>query len=152
MSILVTCFRFLPNGIYLNSNTMSEDEVAAMMNEAILDKQKYYDYFKWHRYYSYHQVHGINDDTLCSFCALLNDESARNQRRVYARFDKWWNEYRSENDSEDIIVKYDDSAPHIKSILTYREPKVEVKTVESPSTLDKVNNFIADLFGYYFGE
>lgn len=130
---------------------MSESEVAAKINEAIKDKQKYYDFFKWHRYYTFHHAAGGDDDTLCAFCSLLNEESIRNQRRVYARFDNWWNEYRSANDAEDIIVKYDDSGPYIKSVMTYREPKVEVKTVNAPSTLEQVNNFFSDLLNYYFG-
>lgn len=144
-------FRFMPDGVYLNANTMSEDEVAAKIHEAMQDKQKYYDYFKWHRYYTYHHAEGSDDDALCAFCAFLNDESIRNQRRVYARFDKWWSEYRNENDVQDIIVKFDDSGPHIKSVMSYREAKIEVKTVNTPSIFEEVNSFVDDVFGYYFG-
>lgn len=139
----------MPDRIYLNGNTLSEDIVAEKINEAIQDKQKYYDYFKWHRYYTYYFTDARNDtDPLCSFCTLLNDDSIRNQRRVYAHFDKWWND--SQNKTENIIVKYDDSGPHIKSIVTYREQKVDVKTADDSSTIEKVNNFVDDLISYYF--
>lgn len=129
---------------------MSEEEVAAKMNEAIQDKQKYYDYFKWHRYYTYHQSQGGDTDPLCAFCAFLNDESIRNQRRVYARFDKWWNEFITQNDAEDIIEKYEDSGPYIKSVLTYREPKFEPKTVETLSTWEQANSILDDVINYFF--
>lgn len=140
----------MPEGIYLDGNIMSEDQVAEKINEAIQDKQKYYDYFKWHGYYNYDRAEGSDADPLCTFCAMLNDESIRNHRRVYARFDKWWNEYRSQNDEEDIIVKYDDSGSYIKSVLTYREPNTEVITEVPSSALDQANSFIGDIINYYF--
>lgn len=141
----------MPDGIYLNGNLLSEDTLAEKMNEVIQDKQKYYDYFRWHQYYTYQFTAESGDtDPLCSFCALLNDESKRNQRRVYARFDKWWNEFRTQNDTEEIIVKYDDSGPHIKSIVTYREQKVEPKTIATPSTWQNVNNIFDDFMNYVF--
>lgn len=79
----------MPYGIYLDGNILSEEKVAEKINEAIQDKQKYYDYFRWHQYYTYQFTAESGDtDPLCSFCAFLNDESKRNQRRVYARFDQ----------------------------------------------------------------
>lgn len=140
----------MPKGIYLNGNTMSEEEVAEKMNDAIKKKEIYYDYFRWHQYYNYSTAEGTDADPLCNFCAMLNDQSVRNQRRVYARFNKWWNEYRSLNDEDDIIVKYEDSGSYIKSVLTFREPTFVVKTVVPTSTIEVVNSFIADIINYYF--
>lgn len=151
MLIFFYCSRFMPAGIYLNGNVLKEEEVADKMMEAIHDKQKYYDYFRWRHYYSYFPTEGGGSDPLCTLCALLNDESVRNQRRVYARFTQWWNDYRSQTELEDFIVKYEDSGPYIKSVLTYRENKVEQKAWETPTTLELVNDFFGDLFSYFFG-
>lgn len=144
-------FSFMPDGIYLNGNNLSEDKVAEAMNEAIQDKKKYYDYFRWRRYYTYHPIHGGDTDPLCEFCAYLNAESVRNKRRVYARVDKWWNEYRTERSTEGLIVDFEESASYIKSIVTYREPKVNlVDPKSSPSILDNVNILFDDILNYLF--
>lgn len=141
----------MPDGIYLDGNILSEETLAEKINELIQDKQKYYDYFRWHQYYNYQFTAESGDtDPLCSFCAFLNDESNRNKRRVYARFDKWWNEFRTQNDTDDIIVKYDDSGPYIKSIITYRELKLEPMKITTPSTWQDVNNIFDDFLNFAF--
>lgn len=141
----------MPDGIYINGNMLTESQVAQKINEAIQDKQKYYDYFRWHQYYTYQFTAESGDsDPLCAFCAFLNDESNRNHRRVYAKFNKWWNEDGNHKDSGDIIVNYDDSGPHIKSVLTYKEKHIEMKTVSTSSTFEQVNSFVGDIINYYF--
>lgn len=141
----------MPDGIYLNSNFLTEEEVAAKINEAIQDKQKYHDYFRWRRYYTYQFISDVGEnDPLCEFCALLNNEAFRNQRRVYAGFTKWWNEDDNHKDTEGIIVKYEESASHIKSFISYRHKNIDMTTDEAPSALEGVNNFVGDLFSYYF--
>lgn len=142
----------MPTGIYINANTMTEEEVAQKMYEVIQDKQKYYDYFRWHSYYNYAPTEGGDTDPLCTLCAFLNGESVRNQRRVYARFTTWWNEYRSPNEEEEFVVRYEDSGSYIKGILTYREIKIEPQVAATSSTIELVNHFVDDLFNYYFGE
>lgn len=143
-------FRFIPDGFYLNGNILSEEEVAAKINEAVQDKRKYYDYFRWHRYYTYQSTYGGDIDSLCAFCAFLNDNSIRTKRRVYTRIDKWWNDYRPQNTTENFIVNYEDSGPYIKSVVSYREQNNEMHQMTTISTLDNVNNFLTDLFNYYF--
>lgn len=140
----------MPDGIYINGNILTEVEVAEKINAAIQDKQKYYDYFRWHRYYTYRFTGEIGDkDPLCEFCAFLNDESNRNHRRVYAGFSKWWNEDGNHKDMDGIIVKFEDSAPYIKSVVSYRNKK-EIGTEDVVSTLEQLNGFFGDLFSYYF--
>lgn len=140
----------MPDGIYINGNMLTEDQVAQKIREAIRDKQKYYDYFRWHQYYTYHFTAESGDsDPLCAFCAFLNNESNRNRRRVYARFNKWWNEDGNHRGLGDIIVNYDDSGPYIKSVLTYREKQIEVKAASTSSTFEQVNSFFGDLINYY---
>lgn len=134
----------------MNGNILSEEEVAAKINGAIQNKQMYYDYFRWHRYYTYQSVDGGVTDPLCAFCAFLNDNSIRTQRRVYARIDKWWNEYRGQNKMEDFIVNYEESGAYIKSFVSYREEKIASQPIATTSALENVNNFFVDLFSYYF--
>lgn len=141
----------MPDGVYLNGNFLNEEDIAAKINEAIQDKQKYYNYFRWHRYYTYQFIEDVGEnDPLCEFCALLNNEASRNERRVYAGFTKWWNENDNHKDMEGIIVKYEDSAPHIKSFISYRQKKIEMAPDETPSALEGVNNFVGDVLNYYF--
>lgn len=144
-------FSFIPEGAYLNGNILSEEKVAEAINEAIQDKRKYYDYFRWRQYYTYHYTDGGDTDPLCEFCAFLNDESVRNKRRVYAHFDKWWNEFRRQRSAEGIIVHFEDSASYIKGVVTYREPKPnENEPKTPPSVLENINNLIDDVLNYFF--
>lgn len=152
LSHFVLIFRFLPNGAYLNAKNYTPLELANKMDEIIKDKQKYYDFFKFHRYYTYHAVaESVDSDPLCAFCALVNDESKRNDRRTYAQFHKWWNRIDEKlNETVGMIVKYENSGSHIKGIITYREKKVEMNEVATPLPLESVGNFIDDLINYYF--
>lgn len=140
----------MPDGIYLNANFLTEEQLAERINEAVQDKQKYYNYYRWRRYYTYDFIADVGEsDPLCQFCALLNDEASRNQRRVYAGFTSWWNDDDNHKDKEGIIVKYEESASHIKSVVSYRNKKIEMET-EPPSPLEQVNSFVGDLLSYYF--
>lgn len=146
VSIDSMCFRFMPDGIYLNANEIGEEEIAKRINDAIQDKEKYYDYFKWHNHYSYHNIYESADtDRLCALCAFLNNRTVRNARRVYAHITQWWNE--KENPTEDPIVWYESATPG--SIHYYRTyPK---KNKPSPPTvIDNVGKFVEELYNYYF--
>lgn len=141
----------MPSGIYLNAEILTEKEVALKIKEAVKDKKIYYDYFRWRRYYTYHQSEGGSSDPLCAFCAFLNDDTKRNHRRVYARLDKWWNEYRSNNKQEDFIVNYEDSGRFIKSVITFKAKNGEWQTTTPAlSILDQMYNFAHDLINYFF--
>lgn len=148
----VSFFRFMPDGIYINAEKYNEDELAKLMNDAIQNKTKYYDYFKWHRYYSYHAAHESTEtDPLCAFCAFLNDESNRSKRRAYANFVKWWNEdLHPPNDTHNYIEFYGYNDPNIISYYTYREPPTKSYNTETPSVLEEVGDLVNSVVSYYF--
>lgn len=148
----VFVFRFLPDGTYLNAKEIAPEKMANKMNEIIRDKQKYYDFFKFHRYYTYQATaESVDTDPLCAFCAFINDESRRNSRRTYTEFYKWWHKTsQQKNETENMIVKYENSGPHIKGIITYRYKNIEKKEFVTPSTIDTVGNFFDDIINYYF--
>lgn len=141
----------MPEGIYLDAIALGEEALARKMSEVILDKEKYYDFFKWHRYYSYHSLSDAADtDTLCAFCAFLNNMTMRSERRVYARFTDWWNEYEGIPKMKvDPIFYYNSSDPNIKGYYTRRQP--EFKTIVTPTVLQNVGQIVNELFSYYFG-
>lgn len=140
----------MPDGIYLNAETLSEEELAVKIKEAVQDKQKYYDYFRWHRYYTYQfSAESRDSDPLCQFCAYLNDESKRSQRRVYSGFTKWWNDYSKPNDTDNIIERYEDSDPHFKSYISFRD-KLPVKVSATASAFQEIGSFVGDVYHYYF--
>lgn len=88
----MTFFRFLPENSYLNAIEYSPRELAKIMHDVIIDKEKYFDYFRWHKYYSFHDTYKSADtDDYCAFCTLLNDMERRRERSVYTHFGKWWN-------------------------------------------------------------
>lgn len=122
------------------------------MNDIIHDKQKYYDFFRFHRYYTFHAVaESADTDPLCAFCAFINDDSRRNQRRTYAQFSKWWHKNGDQKDeTENIIVTYENSAPHIKAIITYRYKDIKTEESVTPSAIESVGNFVDDIINYYF--
>lgn len=142
--------RFMPNGIYLNANNLTGEEMAAKMVEAIRNKEIYYDYFKWHEHYSYHMVTDSADtDPLCSFCAFLNDASSRKRKQVYARFLKWWNGFDEKLDETgDIIVYYR------KSDMMYIHSDADEisshETAVTATVVQSVGDFVNNLFNYYF--
>lgn len=56
----------MPDGIYINAETLPKEELAVKIKEAIEDNQKYYDNFRWHRYYSYQYTSESSDtDSPC---------------------------------------------------------------------------------------
>lgn len=144
----VSCFfRFVPEGIYLDGKALGEEELAKKINEAIQDKQKYYDYFKWHEYYTYQDTtESAETDPLCAFCAFLNNMTARAQRRVYAHLFEWWNEFeRTRNDS---IFWYESALfPKIKTYFMTIPDNTET---EAPTILETVNQFVGKLYDHFF--
>lgn len=138
--------RFMPYGIYFDVKNYTEEDLASKMNELIENKEKYYDMFRWRNYYSYHSVAESGEtDPLCAFCAFLNDDSKRTQRRVYARFTEWWNDLIMENDT---IVQYEISGPKIKSYFSYQPVKYE-PVPPTDSVLNRVNDFVDNLYNYF---
>lgn len=143
----------MPDGIYINAGKYKEHELAKFMNDAIQNKEKYYEYFKWHRYYSYHAAHESSEtDPLCGFCEFLNDESNRHQRRVVTNFVHWWNEdLHLQNDTRNYVEYYDESGPNIKSYYTYRYRPVKEHDKDKPqSVLEEVGDLVNNVINYYF--
>lgn len=63
------------------------------MNNAIVVKRKYYEFFKWHGYYSFHGTsERRNTDPICEFCALLNNEEKRTATTIHRHTSEWWNQ------------------------------------------------------------
>lgn len=149
---IISFFRFMPEGIYINAQKYKEDELAKLINDVITNKEKYYDYFKWHRYYSYHAAHESSEtDPLCGFCAFLNDETNRNQRRAYTNFVHWWNEdLHPPNDTHNYIEFYGYSDPNIKSYYTYRDSSVKEYDTKTPTVLEQVGDLVKNVINYYF--
>lgn len=140
----------MPNGIYLNANNLTGEEMAEKMMEAIKDTEIYYDYFKWHGHYSYHIVTDSADtDPLCTFCAFLNDASNRKREQVYARFVKWWNGFDANSkETGDTIVYYRKSNT-IYNIQSNTEKTNSYVTGETTSVVQNVGDFVNNLFSYY---
>lgn len=79
----------MPKGIYIDALELGPRELAKQMNDIILDKARYCDFFRWHGYYSFHDTADhLHHDAICGLCALLNDQTRRN---VYTHLTKWWN-------------------------------------------------------------
>lgn len=145
-SCYMLCFRFMPNGIYLNAVQLGEETLAREMNEIINDKNRYYDFFKWRRYYTYHEISESADtNRLCAFCALLNNSTMRSQRRVYARMFEWWNN----NTVENAVVMYDNADPKDKGIITRPLQIKKLQSNDAPSFLN-VGKVFGELYNYYF--
>lgn len=127
-------FRFMPDGIYLNAVNYKADDLAREMNNIIQDSKRYLEYFKWHRHYSFHST-GENNyhEPVCGLCALLNNRTRRNQRTVYKRMTKWWNEGQIDK-NVDVPIGMD---------LITDEEKSKAD--------DNVEGFFSNLFNYMFG-
>lgn len=144
----------MPDGIYLNANTLSGEEMAEKMMEAIRDKERYYSYFKWHEHYRYYMASESADtDPLCTFCAFLNKASKKNQRRVYARFTDWWND--SKDIKRDTIVNFSESINKTAYKSFIYDPSVKITNLETvikdePSVVQTFVNIVGELFRYYF--
>lgn len=140
----------MPEGIYLDAIALGEEALARKIYEIILDKEKYYDFFRWHSYYSYHSLADSADtDMLCSFCAFLNNMTMRSERRVYALFTDWWNDYEDIPKVKiDPIFYYGKGDPDAKGYYTRRQPKF--KTLVTPTVLQNIGQFVNQLISYYF--
>lgn len=83
----------MPDGIYLNALELGPVKLAKKMFEIISDRKAYHNMFKWHKYYSYRDPQESPDSNgFCTFCALLNNEQKRKERKVYKNIIKWLNE------------------------------------------------------------
>lgn len=61
------------------------------MNDIILDKNKYYDFFKWRRYYSIHDhSESAETDEICALCSFLNDKKYKYKTTVYTHITWFW--------------------------------------------------------------
>lgn len=83
----------MPDGIYLNALQLGPVRLAKRMFDIISDRKAYHSMYKWHKYYSYHDPFESPDSNgFCAFCALLNDEQKRKEKKVYKNIVKWLNE------------------------------------------------------------
>lgn len=141
----------MPEGTYLDAIALEEVALARKMYEIILDKEKYYDFFRWHRYYSYHSLaESADTDALCALCAFLNNMTMRSERRVYAHFTNWWNEYEDTPKVKvDPIFFYGHADPNVKGFYTRHQNRI--KTLVTPTVLDNLGQFANQLYNYYFG-
>lgn len=81
----------MPPGSYLDASFLGHGALAAIMNDAIINKEKYYDYFKWHNHYSIHAANESADsDEICAFCGYLNDKKRSYTRSVYTHLNRFW--------------------------------------------------------------
>lgn len=82
----------MPDGIYLNARELSPRLLAQHINEAIEDKELYYDYFRWRGYYSfYNPVNLKGESEYCKFCGALNDAKIMAKSVTYLNLADWWN-------------------------------------------------------------
>lgn len=85
-------FRFLPDGIYLDACALGPEALAREMNDAIQNKQKYLNFFKWHKHYTFHNpIEKADTSGVCELCAMLNNEKRRNEKSIHTTFTTWWN-------------------------------------------------------------
>lgn len=85
-------FRFLPDGIYIDACNLGPQQIAREINDAIINVQKYYEYFKWHSHYSFHNAYAKADtDGVCEFCASLNNATRISEISLITNFSTWWN-------------------------------------------------------------
>lgn len=90
MTISWLCYRFMPDGIYLDGVKLGPKELAREMAYLINMQDKYYDYFKWHNYYSYHDVEEVPEtDPFCGLCSLINEQNLE-KTKFNHDFRKWW--------------------------------------------------------------
>ncbi|XP_050682730.1 alpha-(1,3)-fucosyltransferase C-like [Leptidea sinapis] len=80
--------RFLPSGSYLNVHNNTPAQLAYKMNEIILNRELYHDFFRWKNHYIISKTPGLNG---CDLCKLLNNPMHRLEKVSYVNFRKWWN-------------------------------------------------------------
>lgn len=96
----------MPEGIYLDAGKLGVKDLAKEMNDIIHDPPRYFDFFRWHGYYTFHNAN--EDDfyaTVCGFCAMLNNETRKNQRTFYKNITKWWNEWGHDRMHPTTVIK-----------------------------------------------
>lgn len=99
----------MPKGIYIDALGLKPRELAKQMKDIIIDKERYYDFFRWHGYYSFHDpADDLYHDAICGLCALLNDKT---RQRVYTHITNWWNVQGAEHlaDTDLYLLPPDDS-------------------------------------------
>lgn len=81
----------MPDGIYLDANVLGPQKLARIINDAVRNMEKYYEFFKWHRHYSFHKPSDNADsDEICAFCAILNDKNRTGVTSVYTHINSFW--------------------------------------------------------------
>ncbi|XP_047520159.1 alpha-(1,3)-fucosyltransferase C-like [Pieris napi] len=80
--------RFLPEGSYLNAIELGPRRLAELMDEIILNKTLYYNFFKWQNHYKYKSADHVN---ACRLCEQLNNDKKLKNRTVWSVFREWWN-------------------------------------------------------------
>lgn len=90
--LIIKIFRFLPDGSYLNALELGVKGLAKEMVNIINNTRRYSDFFKWRNYYTVHDA-AANDyrESVCAFCAHLNDNRKKNKTQVYENITAWWN-------------------------------------------------------------
>lgn len=82
----------MPDGIYLNAQTVTEKELVKQMVDIINDKEKYYDFFRWHNHYTYHNSSDSpKTDHFCNFCKKINNPDFMNRATLRKNLVGWWN-------------------------------------------------------------
>lgn len=113
-------YRFMPDGIYLDSNILTPDRMAERMNELINDINKYYDLFKWHDHYSF----SLTGETryireMCRLCTFLNKN--HNTVHVFENIAGWWNENWPQWPEEPVDVP-NDVEKFLTKVLNFLDP------------------------------
>lgn len=89
----------MPDGIYLDALELGVERLVKEMNDIMNNPTRYYDLFKWHAYYSFHATADNNyRESVCAFCAFLNNNAQMYKKSVYTNVKQWWKDS-SEDDT-----------------------------------------------------
>lgn len=95
----------MPDGIYLNALELGPLKLAKKMFDIISDRATYESMFKWRKHYTYHDPLDSNDtNVFCAFCALLNNDQKRKEKKVYTNIVKWLNETNVSNSTSKPVL------------------------------------------------
>lgn len=126
----------MPEGIYLDANVLSPQEVAEKMNEIIKSKTKYYNFFKWHGHYSFHfSGEDRFSAEVCRLCAFLNNASLMKQTSVYEVISDWWNE---------DWPTYPSPLPPTPDVPTEEKTYMLILEEEEPGLISKLTDFVSN--------
>lgn len=129
-------FRFLPDGIYLDACALGPEKLARQMDNAILVKRKYYEFFKWHAHYSFHSAsEKPNTDPICELCALLNNVTKMTATSIHRDTSKWWNQF--------AIMSNLTTCTVIRDTINAVEPTKD--DMESLSIINSLKNVIVEV-------